>query len=189
MDSDNNLKVEESLALDLKEERDSEDEETEDSEDNDDEGSEKSYKQMDLDYEMGGFSDEDDAVESSGEKTLLTDLIQPFKVEKRTNKEKDSDMSQQQKPLVVQTKKTNKMLIKQFNMDEIKDCNEIPVQEESGESEADADSDEDSYQGIENTKKFDIKVDPFFLDDNGNEIVNEELDRERERYRLVDFFR
>lgn len=183
--------MEESLAIDLKEERDSEDEETDDSEDNDDEGSEKSYKQMDLDYEMGGFSDEEDAAESSDEKTLLTDLIQPFKVEKRTKKEQDSDMRQQQKPLVVETKKTNKMLIKQFNMDEIKDCDEIPVQENSGDDDAEesgeseADSDEDSYQGIENTKKFDIKVDPFFLDDNGNEIVNEELDRERERYRLV----
>ena len=85
------------------------------------------------------------------------------------------------KPLVFENKPAH-MVIKQINLDEIKDCSEIPIEPVNKVSESDEEeikkSKENQYDFDENEiSTIKIEQDPFFLDKDGNEVVNERLDR------------
>ena len=135
------------------------------------------------DIELGGFTDDSES-ENDGE-----DAFAKFVIPGKENKENGTESSpdNQKKGLTLETKRNKQMLIKQFDLDEIKDFSEIPTnledeEDRSKESDTVADADKPRKH-----MKYELCQDPFFLDDNGNEIINPELDTEREKYRLVFF--
>lgn len=144
-------------------------------------------------YQLGGFSDESDVdLDDKPDflKNLLNDDHKPEEVE-----------SKEKKPLVLANKSSGPMVIKQFNLDEIKEFDEIPIlkkdsgsddlEEESTSGEDDVeklsareDSEEPEEKDVtRKKKKYSLEQDPFFLDQNGNEIINSEVDYEREQFR------
>lgn len=144
-------------------------------------------------YQLGGFSDESDVdLDDKPDflKNLLNDDHKPEEVE-----------SKEKKPLVLANKSSGPMVIKQFNLDEIKEFDEIPIlKKDSGSDDSDEESTsceddveklsarEDSEEPEEKDitrkkKKYSLEQDPFFLDQNGNEIINSEVDYEREQFR------
>lgn len=144
-------------------------------------------------YQLGGFSDESDVdLDDKPDflKNLLNDDHKPEEVE-----------SKEKRPLVLANKSSGPMVIKQFNLDEIKEFDEIPIlkkdsgsddlEEESTSGEDDVeklsareDSEEPEEKDVtRKKKKYSLEQDPFFLDQNGNEIINSEVDYEREQFR------
>lgn len=127
---------------------------------------------LDLDnYELGGFSDEEEQDLSP------VDLL-------NLKPENESTVSEenQLKPIVFENKQNSRMFIKQFNLDELKDLSEIPTKpsiktEEKSESENETDSESSAKV------KYRIDQDPFFLDQNGNEIENSAYEFEHEKFR------
>ncbi len=79
------------------------------------------------------------------------------------------------KPLVIENKPAH-MVIKQICLEELKDVDEIPIQnnEPIGTSDDHIEDSENSNSVVETIK---INEDPFFLDEKGNEIVNQQFDR------------
>ena len=163
------------------------------------------------DYKLGGFSsddnesdsndveddddDDDDEVEIE---SVASEHADPFKdLIAKTLKKKVVEIKKSEppklEPLIFDTKPNSRMVIKQFNMDDIKDFAEIPIQSNSMDSDTEEELKEDSSEldeeksddetKINNNKKskksFSISQDPFFLDQNGNEIENYEFDNER----------
>jgi len=145
----------------------------------------------DLDgYELGGFSSDEEEAADVETLELLLSAERPKK-----------EAAVAKKPLLVEAKAGGKMVIKQFDLEEIKGLAEIPIQAREGaDEEADEgqsvvvssteDEEEAAGSGGEQVtakkrkkKKFAIGEDPFFLDSNGNEIVNSEFDLEREKFR------
>ena len=169
------------------------------------------------DYKLGGFSSDDnesDASDSNGDEddddeedddvvaeteSVASEQTDPFKdliaktlkkkvVEKKVAKKPEPELE----PLIFENKPNSRMVIKQFNMDDIKDFAEIPIQANSMESDTEDELKEDSSELDEeksedetknkkkkSKKSFSISQDPFFLDQNGNEIENYEFDNER----------
>ena len=126
---------------------------------------------LDLDnYELGGFSDEENDLSPN-------DLFS-------IKSENDTIVSEQikLKPIVYENKQNSRMFIKQFNLDEMKDLSEIPTNPGIKIEEEDK-SDPGSSDELKN--QFRIDQDPFFLDQNGNEIENTSYEYEHEKFRWI----
>ena len=73
------------------------------------------------------------------------------------------------KPLVFENK-PSRMVIKQLNLDEIKELSEIPIEARRHSEHEDSEDENEEKTTPVNTETIKIGADPFFLDQNGNEI-------------------
>ncbi|CAF0894500.1 unnamed protein product [Brachionus calyciflorus] len=99
----------------------------------------------------------DSQEEEEGEEESV-DLSEKFVFKKSNLEKKEDKRTANLKPLVIGEKPSH-MVIKQINLDEVKDCEELPIEEEKTEKK----------ENFSN-ETLSIIQDPFFLDKNGNEI-------------------
>ncbi|RMZ95633.1 putative ribosome biogenesis RLP24 [Brachionus plicatilis] len=115
---------------------------------NEEEGENEEEEEIEEEVEEENFQSQEEESVDLSEKFVFSESNLEIKNE---NKEKNL------KPLVIGEKPAH-MVIKQINLDEVKDCEELML--------------EDKSKKVENSSQETIKViqDPFFLDQNGNEI-------------------
>ena len=157
----------------------------------DDESSDSEFNSDNFDSESDYMGSDDDGIANSdynedsndGEDNKdKIDLENVYVYSKSNLTYNSTENAKNLKPLVFENKPAH-MVIKQINLDEIKDCSEIPIEPVGKASESDEEEIKEKRKASrsefdeERISTIKIEQDPFFLDKDGNEVRNERLDR------------
>jgi hypothetical protein len=131
------------------------------------------FQNEDPDDEDEEESDENDESEEDEREEEPVDISQMYVYSKENleNKNEDENPAKKRKTLVIEANKPAHMEIKQLNLDEIKELEEIPIENKNNGHVSDEENEKPAR-----TRTVKVEQDPFFLDKDGREIVGESGD-------------
>jgi hypothetical protein len=178
---------------------DDEDEEDEEEDDDDDDDEGQDEEDMNQDSQSDNESEEtinknrkrllssalsnseEDEEEEDSELNEEVDLKNTYVFSKANLKKENRENKPEKelKPLII-SQKPAYMEIKQLNLDQLKDTDEIPI--ESKQELVDEEAEKNMTEHQDDLTTIKLSEDPFFLDSSGNEINNPRIEHENSRY-------